>query len=139
MSRKIKFRGKVTKGYQESFFKQKFVYGNVIYCEDDIESTIINEEFEATVDTDSIGQFTGFFDKNGKEIYEGDFVKDGSTTGYNYLMEVYWDDKFQWSLRLPKINNNFSGSLSNDKYIVPQEMRIEIIGNIHENPELLNS
>jgi hypothetical protein len=29
MSRKIKFRGKVTKGYQESFFKQKFVYGNV--------------------------------------------------------------------------------------------------------------
>ena len=87
-------------------------------------------------DNQVVMQCTTFLDKNGKEIYEGDIVKDGSIK-YPYLKEVYWDDRFQWSLRLVHYGNQFSSSLSNDKYIVPEEMRIEVIGNVYQNTELL--
>lgn len=131
MSREIKFRGKTLK---EDFFKGKFVYGNAIICEDEITSTIINDEFEAEVLTDTIGQFTGMKDNIGNDIYDGDYVINGSTE-YPYLMEVYWDERFQWSKRLV-VNKQFSGRLSNNVDVVPKELRLLIVGNIHENPEL---
>lgn len=131
MSRIIKFRAwnKDANRYSKPFGLKSTVLN---FTDEDglgIMKSLTNEDIE---------QFTGFIDKNGKEIYEGDFVTD-SSIGYNYLMEVYWDDRFQWSLRLPKVNNNFSGRLSNDKDIVPKEMKIQVIGNIYENPELLQS
>ena len=67
-------------------------------------------------------QFTGFQDKNGKEIFEGDIFKDGGI--------VFWNEKtlaFEF-----KYENDICFTLE-DNFSDDSE----IIGNIYENPELL--
>lgn len=69
-------------------------------------------------------QFTGLHDKNGKEIYEGDFVKHDA---WNYPFKVVFNQhkaRFVCELK--------SGLT---QYIDYQ--RIEVMGNIYENPELV--
>ena len=68
-------------------------------------------------------QCTGLKDKNGKLIYEGDIVKDN----YEALHYVRWVYD-SWQL-FPCTQDNYT------IYIVDNE--IEVIGNIYENPELL--
>lgn len=75
--------------------------------------------FEKTIVT----QFTGLLDKNKKEIYDGDVLKDFS--GYNWI--VSWNDAhacFQ-----VKSQNAVAEIIDNGN--------MEVIGNIYENPELL--
>jgi uncharacterized phage protein (TIGR01671 family) len=123
--RTIKFRGKVSKGYNEDFFKQKFVYGSAIICEDDISSTIINDEFEAEVDTDTIGQFTGLKDVNGIEIYEGDIVE---YTQHHFNTDMLKTKRkaVEWKYDKWGVYETNAG-----------ESEMKVIGNIHETPELL--
>lgn len=73
-------------------------------------------------------QFTGLLDKNGKEIYEGDIVADRSHTDLIFAIEYdnehagyYMPEAFEEECRWPI-----------------SEVELEIIGNIYENPELLN-
>ena len=77
------------------------------------------------VDHATVGQYTGLTDKNGKKIFEGDILK-----GICGMHIVFFDERFacfDWREIKGKPTENFSGFA--DEY--------EIVGNIHDNPELL--
>ena len=74
-------------------------------------------------------QFTGLHDKNGKEIYEGDIVRDQRPCGEIYISQVLWDETAaMYIISDPDETLTFAD-------IHPAWL--EVIGNIHENPELL--
>ena len=130
MNRKIRFRGKVKYNGNHKF-SGDWVYG--YYRNNDNGNAFITETLdeysnyifdETEVDESTIGQFTGLIDKNGARIYEGDIVK-GNFYGfplpeYDYIFEIYWDKK----------EKGFMAS-----YFEASEC--EVIGNIYDNPELI--
>lgn len=80
----------------------------------------------------TIGQFTGLTDKNGNEIYEGDIVQ-------SKLKRLR---KYDEILQICFANSEYCGK---DKYgsstslsLLEHYHTLEIIGNIHDNPELIN-
>ena len=87
-------------------------------------------------------QYTGRFDKNGVEIYEGDIVK---VENYNHhgknpkkVMFVYYDNlTAQYCTKIEKTNCKIEDLIMENQPLYFAHS-IEIIGNIYENPELLN-
>ncbi|HHP0356101.1 TPA: YopX family protein [Campylobacter lari subsp. concheus] len=85
--------------------------------------------------------WTGFYDKNGKKIYENDILKNEVFDEY-YL--VSWNETSKM-LRVYTYDTNSQGKLYKKENAVdisffktiPSNKYMEVIGNIHENPELL--
>lgn len=116
----------------------------------DNDGCMICEHTELEKALNNIMQFTGLKDKNDKEIYEGDIVivnrYDLLSTSWNSEIEneekilimsrvgyvVY--DEFRLSFRVKSPTGNQTISLSGVGYF---DYDIEVIGNIHDNPELL--
>ena len=94
----ILFRGRVPKDFNENFFREEFVEGSLILCEDEIESTIINSDFEAQVLTDSVGQFV-CLDKNKNKVWSNSKVKYfGKIYALKYLTNGWYIDNVSYPL-----------------------------------------
>lgn len=116
MNRQIKFRGK-------RFPNGEWVYGHIFQTP--VGEWKIKKGFrEYLVNPDTVGQFTGLLDHNGKEIYEGDIVRDNwDSIGIVIFYHGEW--RVDWGCG--DIHTLYD--LLGDKIV--------IVGNRFDNPELL--
>ena len=90
---------------------------------------------EMSPDEYIVEQYTGLKDANGKEIYEGDIV-------HGYGQEPDRDDDYIGSSVTDVVNFKYGAFWIGDswyKVMVMTPPIIEVIGNVHENPELLEA
>lgn len=121
-NREILFRGKDIYG--------KWLYGDLINLTNEIKQICNHTQLEHahSVDIKTIGQYTGLTDKNGKKIFEGDIVETNKRKKYEVRFYksawAIWNDKYKFDYEKWDFLSTFA-------------QKIKIIGNIHDNPELL--
>ena len=124
LKRDIVFRGKsksTGEWVEGSLIGNDVIVGKIVEFEEDYFCT----EFWYKVDPETVGQFTGMTDKKGKKLFEGDVY----SMGEKNILYVVIFDKSQFIGK--QVGNR---SLAGLEY---WKSDIEIIGNIHDNPELL--
>ena len=93
---------------------------------------------DAEVDSDTVGQYTGLTDKNGRKIFEGDIIH------LEYSQVFFGGEYFgEYTAEVSYKEGCFitDGINNGDEIETPlsgfDNDEVEIIGNIHDNPELL--
>ena len=155
MNRQIKFRGKrIDNG--------EWVYGNLVektrwdlhkdyfitwnkLTKNQNDLLTDSEYIEEQVDPDTVGQFTGLTDKNGREIYEWDIIYSEFNDGSNTNCLIGWNDEetcfgimddseFKYKKKgydFPHFDNVILNNF------IKNSKRFEVISNIFDNPGLM--
>jgi len=146
--REILFRGQTRKKGEKvrldgSPIDSNWVYGGIFPNNEGGDFAIIYQQYpkieKYTVYVDTVGQFTGLTDKNGRKIFEGDILKivhkyqspfDDDTKEYTDITTdvVFFDDE------------GLCFSYGESPFLCVADnvtAEYEVVGNIHDNPELL--
>ena len=89
------------------------------------------------VESDTVGEFTGLLDKHGVKIFEGDIVRI-----YDSDYEEYSDTQVKFAHGVFGVDNWTKKTLTTLSFFLTggdSEYSVEVIGNIHDNPELLST
>lgn len=116
--REILFRGKDLAGVWH--------YGVPLVFTEDYVCITAPYTYNKAVQPETIGQYTGVTDKNGKKIFEGDIVK------CTYIYDKGYGLRFEPKIEAVVFREGNFNPLYNC-----ERNSFEVIGNIHDNPELL--
>jgi hypothetical protein len=142
--REIKFRGK-------RLDNGEWIYGSLLvshFKDDKKERYFItqfsgNYTFEHEVDPATVGQYTGLKDKNGRDIWEGDIFKEDGSGIVRSVFRVpgglAFEDNpvsFGYDHRAPVYPYSSIAEMQSVSWL---SQCCEVIGNIHDDPELLKT
>lgn len=129
--RDIKFRGICI---DDSGLRGEFVYG--YYFINSENKSIISSALFYEVESETVGQFTGMLTNDSKPVYEGDIIRVPHSEFNAEIVGVVEFERGAFFLR-----SLLSGTTSDLGWVLrkrmPREPFAKIIGNIHENPELV--
>ena len=127
MEREILFRGKTSFG--------AWVYGDLVHDAFDGTSQRIEvgirarNSYPVEVIPETVGQFTGLTDKNGKNIFDGDLCE---CNGVVYKVVQHVSGAYEL------YEKDEDPECSDPYFLFIQHDILKVVGNIHDNPELIN-
>ena len=150
MNRQVEFRGKLS-------HSGEWVLGSLLKIDSKYHIVTESDMYEdghhicqesdtpTWVDSDTVGEFTGMRDRHGKKVFEGDVVRRrDSAFGYVDTGVVKYDCHLgAFVLEYESYGRTYQGTFKkgfsdNDgKCTIEGTYSYEVIGNIHDNPELL--
>lgn len=144
--RTIKFRGKT--------LNQKWVYGDLLHytnrSESNDDSIIVTDNNFNIVTPETVSQFTGLLDKNGREIYEWDIVRKKEIGGYG-LERIgvvrYYEKDCRFGIDFTATDKFWKRGLFIEGETQMEDghcthtytLEYEVLGNIFDNSELLKN